>query len=299
MERSVIPASPGTDGRPNWGKEPAWQAEASNNSLTTTATQFHYLHTDHLGTPMMATDAQGSTTWKTISEAFGATKILPASAITMNLRFPGQYYDQENGRHYNFHRYYSASIGRYVQSDPLGVTAGINSYLYASNSPNNHIDPFGLMDTTCCEDKGRHSGIDFEMGCCQKAAAAGWMYNEKGEPIGGAVICCSGEKVACLSRQYEWKEGINLIRACSIEHEKKHFEHVDCNGCKLDRPEFKPTVLKKIGECEAYRVSIACLQRSKDKCNGNPACIANIDKEIAYQINEIYLYHPGCSDESE
>ena len=45
--------------------------------------------------------------------------------ITNNLRFPGQYYDQETGLHYNYFRDYDPSTGRYIQSDLIGLRGGL------------------------------------------------------------------------------------------------------------------------------------------------------------------------------
>ena len=133
-----------------WSTDPLWQAEVSNNSLSTTATSYHYLHTDHLGTPMLATDKAGQTTWKGISEAFGQTRVDNGSQITMNLRFPGQYWDQETQTHYNYFRDYRPQTGRYTQTDPIGLKGRINFYAYVSAKPISNIDSFGLKAQVCC-----------------------------------------------------------------------------------------------------------------------------------------------------
>jgi RHS repeat-associated protein len=108
-----------------WSTDPIWQADLTNNSLTNGATSYHYLHTDHLATPVLATDKAGSVTWKGASEAFGAT-MPTVEATQMNLRFPGQYWDQETQTHYNFNRDYLPGLGRYVQGDPIGLDGGLN-----------------------------------------------------------------------------------------------------------------------------------------------------------------------------
>ena len=100
-----------------------------------------YLHTDHLLTPRYATDSTGATVWSWDSGAFGAEA--PTGSATVNLRFPGQYYDAETGLHYNWHRYYDPATGRYITSDPLGLAAGLNTYGYAGQNPLLFIDPDG------------------------------------------------------------------------------------------------------------------------------------------------------------
>ena len=64
--------------------------------------------------------------------------------LSYNLRFPGQYYDQETGKHYNFNRDYDPVTGRYVQSDPIGLDGGMNGYGYVSNNTFIYFDANGL-----------------------------------------------------------------------------------------------------------------------------------------------------------
>ena len=64
--------------------------------------------------------------------------------LSYNLRFSGQYYDAETGKYYNFNRDYNPVAGRYVQSDPIGLGGGINSYAYTAANPINLQDVSGL-----------------------------------------------------------------------------------------------------------------------------------------------------------
>ena len=66
------------------------------------------------------------------------------SALAYNLRFPGQYYDSETALHYNYFRDYDPAIGRYVQSDPIGLRGGINTFGYVGARPLTALDVFGL-----------------------------------------------------------------------------------------------------------------------------------------------------------
>jgi uncharacterized protein RhaS with RHS repeats len=65
----------------------------------------YYYHNDHLGTPMLMTDESGSIVWEGEFLPFGEAYSVTGN-ITNNLRFPGQYYDEETGLHYNYFRDY-------------------------------------------------------------------------------------------------------------------------------------------------------------------------------------------------
>ena len=106
-----------------WSTDPVWQAETPGGSLTDPKARYDWLHTDHLGTPILATTKEGQVSWKAIAESFGSTQII-GQDIEVNLRFPGQYFDAETGTHYNFHRDYRPNAGRYLQGDPIGLEGG-------------------------------------------------------------------------------------------------------------------------------------------------------------------------------
>ena len=112
------------------------------------------IHVDHLGTPRMLTDRESRIVWLWESDAFGngaANEDVDGDGRTVKfpLRFPGQYYDKETGLHYNWHRYYDPTIGRYITSDPIGLDGGMNTYAYANGNPLMYIDPLGLATYQC------------------------------------------------------------------------------------------------------------------------------------------------------
>ncbi|EZN46212.1 RHS repeat-associated core domain-containing protein, partial [Pseudomonas aeruginosa] len=111
-----------------------------------------YLHGDHLDTPRLATDASGQIAWQWQSDAFGRGEALSQGSTQVNLRFPGQYYDAESGLHYNYFRDYDPETGRYVESDPIGLAGGLNTYVYVEGNPLAYVDEWGHSKTN-----GKHA----------------------------------------------------------------------------------------------------------------------------------------------
>ena len=116
----------------------------NGNDTPGAVSRIYALHPDHLGTPQFATDRERRVVWSAAYDAFGQARVETAG-ITQNLRFPGQYFDAETGRHYNYFRDYDPRTGRYLQSDPIGVGGGINTYGYAVANPLTNVDPSGLV----------------------------------------------------------------------------------------------------------------------------------------------------------
>ncbi|QTD46386.1 RHS repeat domain-containing protein [Ottowia testudinis] len=127
-----------------WSTDPIWQAEL-NGKTNLSEASYHYIATDHLGTPMLATNQQGAKTWRSYQEAFGQT-YTENSGLELNLRFPGQYWDKETNLHQNYFRDYSPQRGRYIQADPIGLWGGLNLFTYVRGSAVISFDPLGLME---------------------------------------------------------------------------------------------------------------------------------------------------------
>jgi RHS repeat-associated protein len=121
------------------------------------------IQSDHLNTPRRLVQSDGQVAWQwaysafgdeqptiaknrfanlALNQSFGSTTV---AAVTFNLRYPGQYFDQESNLHYNYHRSYSATTGRYTQSDPIGLDGGWNRFGYVGGNPLSFTDPKGLF----------------------------------------------------------------------------------------------------------------------------------------------------------
>lgn len=114
----------------------------------------HFVHFDHLGTPRRVTDQNQTVVWRWDSTPFGVSQPDEdpdgnSEAFTLNLRFPGQYYDSESGLHYNYFRTYDPGIGRYIESDPIGLLGGLNAFEYAKSDPVHFFDSRGLDAELC------------------------------------------------------------------------------------------------------------------------------------------------------
>ena len=106
-------------------------------------TEIYYIHGDHLGTPQALTDQNQQVVWRANYRPFGQADI-DIATVSNNLRFPGQYFDEETGLHQNYHRDYDPVTGRYSQHDPLGLAGSLNPYGYANFNPHMYTDPYGL-----------------------------------------------------------------------------------------------------------------------------------------------------------
>lgn len=113
-------------------------------------TDLFYIHSDHLSVPRrISRPGDNTIVWRWETDPFGA---MPAdedpdgdgASFVYSLRLPGQYFDTETGLHYNYFRDYDPSTGRYIQSDPIGLAGGLNTYAYVDSNPLTYSDPEGL-----------------------------------------------------------------------------------------------------------------------------------------------------------
>ncbi|AZL73602.1 RHS repeat-associated core domain-containing protein [Pseudomonas oryziphila] len=153
---------------PDWSQreydfeqDPLWHTEVKPQPFEAIA----WYHCDHLGTPMELTDEQGNVAWAGQYKAWGEVREERSAWAKQHglgnpIRFQGQYHDHETGLHYNRYRYFDFQLGRFISSDPIKYSGGLNLFVYSPN-PISWIDPLGLSkkmgDTVCsceiCPDK--------------------------------------------------------------------------------------------------------------------------------------------------
>jgi RHS repeat-associated protein len=105
----------------------------------------YYVHSDATQAPRVLTNSAGQPVWQARYAAYGAAVVnVSGVGIVYNQRLPGQYFDAESALSYNYFRDYDPASGRYVESDPIGLNGGVNTYAYVLDNPLNLTDPSGL-----------------------------------------------------------------------------------------------------------------------------------------------------------
>ena len=133
--------------------------------------QLYYVHSDHLARPEVVTNSAKSRVWRAANTAFNRG-ILADAIGGLNIGFPGQYWDAESGLWHNGYRSYEPTLGRYLQSDPIGLAGGPNTYTYVEGNPVNLIDPLGLES---------------------------WQYSNGMTPANNGISDCEAEAAADLA----------------------------------------------------------------------------------------------------
>jgi RHS repeat-associated protein len=185
-------------------------AQISGGSPETLA----YLHSDHEGTPRLATDTGQAVVWRFDGRSFGDTT--PTGSVTVNLRYPGQYFDQETGLYYWGARYYDPKTGRGISADGMSVAEHvqrwqvnlgisnrppleINPYAYVANNPLRWIDPTGFDATDFNNTTGGRSRFNGPTnGNWGGKCWSGGAYSCGDNPSGNAAPTDSGDQ--CYQR---------------------------------------------------------------------------------------------------
>jgi RHS repeat-associated protein len=118
------------------------------NAVNTATPATWYVSVDHLNRPIKMTDAAKASVWDAVWQPWGGVHSITGTA-SLDARLPGQWFQAETGLHYNWHRQYDPTVGRYTQPDPLGFVDGPSVYGYVGGLPQQLLDPDGLFFAWC------------------------------------------------------------------------------------------------------------------------------------------------------
>ena len=177
-----------------------------------------YVHSDQLNTPRQITrPSDNAPMWTWNSDPFGTDAANPnpsgAGAFSFNLRFPGQVFDGQAGLHNNYFRDFDPAIGRYVQSDPIGLLGGSYSlYVYVGSRALAAIDPSGLSPADVQKILDQFNQAVREMTASGQRMDPGWINNMirsandvSGGRLGHRYLGCGEQALQVQSREQNQK----------------------------------------------------------------------------------------------
>lgn len=138
-------------------------------ALTTcgATTNTYYAIKDHLNSVQALVDSTGAIVesyrydaWGRVLGVYNASgAILSSSALTNRYLWQGREYSWRSGLYYFRARWYEPVTGRFLSNDPIGISGGLNQYVFCGNNPVNFRDPLGLCkDVSSVDEMRRHYG---------------------------------------------------------------------------------------------------------------------------------------------
>lgn len=201
-----------------------------DRSTSVVNTNVANVYADQLGTPRVITrNTDNAMLWRwDQAEAFGDTppdqNPSGLGMFVCNQRFPGQYFDKETGNFYNYFRTYNPSTGRYLQSDPIGLDGGLNTYAYVGGNPTGLVDPEGL-NPAALGAMGSGAGTGGLLGGLGGASRSGGYGTQGGYDLRTDTYIPGPGCLTCMEARRSEKERATDTPSWS----KSHFQRPDEN----------------------------------------------------------------------
>lgn len=164
----------------------------------------YFLYNDHLGRPEIVANSGGAVAWRASLGSFDRSVTMDGLG-GMNLGFPGQYFDAETGHWYNNFRTYDGREGRYLESDPIGLGGGVNTYSYVGGSPVAYTDLSGLVKIRAFPNRAGGYGRQ-------------WGYTLTFNPVDLRSVPGLGGKLGKSIKRFGWISDIIQPKAAGPKH---------------------------------------------------------------------------------
>lgn len=207
--------------------------------------KMYFVHTDHLGTPVAMTDKEAKVVWKKDEELPFGEVTKESGHTDQSLRFPGQYEDEETGYYYNYYRDYDPTLGRYLQSDPIGLQGGLNTYSYVFQNPIRYVDPLGLQ-TTIIYSPG---GIDHTAVHIDNPLGEPMLYDPNGDYEYKTDVYGDGSEITKHRSRNELFEGGQADLSKYVDYHNNTFGQVEAFVFNTT-PKEEAAIAKRLDEVE-------------------------------------------------
>lgn len=208
----------------------------------------YYIHTDQVGRPQKMTDGSANLVWDAVYDPFGNVSSVSGTATNL-LMFPGQLYDSETALAQNWNREYDPTLGRYIQSDPIGLFGGINTYTYVLGNPLFYVDQTGTGPAGAAigAEAGGYVGGLIGSAAGPEGTAAGALL---GEDLGAAAGSALEDMILKMAK------GGRQNQDCDCDKQAERDEQT-CRMATVDgspaRARCWASVQERFGECRAGR----------------------------------------------